>query len=525
MAAVVSAAIAVGALGLPAGAGASSTPHLDYVAVALRHHAPGTEGKVWRITHGNTLPANWLLQTPNCWGELNCGQPPPGGRVFLDRITQMLSGAQISVDFAGLFPPPNGLFRQAIVNGLKQAIANGHRPTVRILIGTFPGNMFSRPAAYVSELSRELGGVLPIQAAYMSTYRERTLGGLVASSWDHSKILDADGRTAIVGGTNYFATDYLTTSHPVNDVSMQVSGPAAGDVSKFENLLWSWTCEHRRNPLYVYFAAHAVNGCLTHDHILPAPAGGGVPMMVVGRLGNGIEVPGEAGRQSPPISRPPVHGNKCVFYHRDYSQTNNDPAYEYRNPGEDALRALIGSGHHSIFISQQDLLSCLPHAAIATEARFDERVFAALGLKVAHRVPIKIVISGGTPPGYGNGRPIGELAKELTDMVAAQQRISYSAARGLVCRDVGLGYIHSARAATWPDGTRFYNHAKLVEVDDQAFYIGSENLYPARIQELGLITESPAATATLKTQYLDPLWSYSSPYALIDPTRGHCGHF
>ena len=247
--------------------------------------------------------------------------------------------------------------------------------------------------------------------------------------------------------------------------------------------------------------------------------------MVVGRLGNGIHVPGEAGRESPPIDRPPVHGNKCVFYHRDYSQTNNDREYEYRNPGEDALRALIGSAHHSIFISQQDLMSCLPKPAVATEARFDERVIAALGHKVAQRVPIKIVISGGSSGGYSNGIPIGELATVLTDMVAAQQRLSYGAARRLVCRDVGLGYLHSAPALSWPDGHRFANHAKLVEVDDQAFYIGSENLYPARLQELGLIVESAAATATLNTEYLDPLWHYSSPYALIDPARGHCGHF
>ena len=512
-------------LGLPAAASASSTPHLDAVAAVLHHRAPGTEGKVWWRTQDSTLPADWLLQTPNCWGMLHCGKPPPGGSVFLTRITQILSQAQVSVDFAGLYPPPNGLFRQAIVNGLKQAIANGHRPMVRILIGTYPGNLFNRPNSYVSELSKELGGVLPIQAAYMSTYRERTLGGLVASSWDHSKILDADGRTAIVGGTNYWTPDYLETSTPVNDVSMQVSGPAAADVTKFENLLWSWTCEHRAKPLYVYFASHAVNGCLAHDATLPASSGGGVPMIVVGRLGNGIDVPGEAGRESPPIARPPVHGNKCTFLQRDYSDTNNNPGYEYRNPGEDALRALIASGRHSIFISQQDLLSCLPHAAIATEAKFDERVIEALARKVIDGVPIKIVISGGTPPGYGNGRPIGELATALTDMVGALRGVNYRRAKAMVFRDVGLGHIHGAPAATWPDGKPYLNHAKLVDVDNAAFYIGSENLYPSRIQELGLITESPAAAATLKNEYLDPLWRYSSPYALIDPGRGHCGRF
>jgi hypothetical protein len=94
-----------------------------------------------------------------------------------------------------------------------------------------------------------------------------------------------------------------------------------------------------------------------------------------------------------------------------------------------------------------------------------------------------------------------------------------------VCRDVGLAGVHNGPKATWPDGKRFANHAKIVEVDDQAFYIGSENLYPARLQELGLIVESRSAAKTLKTEYLDPLWRWSRRYALIDPQQAKCGSF
>jgi phosphatidylserine/phosphatidylglycerophosphate/cardiolipin synthase-like enzyme len=39
------------------------------------------------------------------------------------------------------------------------------------------------------------------------------------------------------------------------------------------------------------------------------------------------------------------------------------------------------------------------------------------------------------------------------------------------------------------NGQPFSNHAKLVAVDDEAFYIGSQNLYPGRFQELGVIVE------------------------------------
>ena len=505
----------------PASASASATPYLDYVAAQLQHRSPGTEGKVWWISHRNTLPAGWLLQTPSCWGKLACGEPPPGGNAFVQRITELISHARVSVDFAGLFPPPTGPFQEAIIAGLKKARADGHRPLVRFLLGTPPGNGFRSPSRYLKEVADAVGGGLPIQVAYMSTYRERMVGGLVASSWDHSKILDVDGRSAIVGGTNWWPGDYLDTKHPVNDVSMLVEGQAAADVSKFEDLLWHWTCTHRERPLYVYFASQMVNGCVSHAATLLPTGDGNVPIMVVGRLGNGIDVPGEHGRQSPPIERPPYHGNTCGGFF-DHSQTNNDPAYEYRNPGEDALRALIESARHSIFISQQDLLSC----NFKVEARFDERVFAALGAKVFAGVPIKIVLSNQSASGgYSNGYSIADVAKELTKMVAAQRRARYQDARAMVCRDVSLGGIHNGPAATWADGAKFANHANIVYVYDAAFYIGSENLYPARLQEMGLIVESRAAAATLRSSYLEPLWRWSQAYALIDPARGVCGSF
>jgi phosphatidylserine/phosphatidylglycerophosphate/cardiolipin synthase-like enzyme len=506
---------------VPTAASAASTPYLNRVAATLRQRSPGTEGKLWWISRGNTLPTGWLLQTPDCWGQLACLEPPPGGEVFLSRITDVVSRARVSVDFAGLFPPPMGLFREAIVEGLKQAKARGFRPLVRVLLGTPPGNAHQSPRRYVSELSAAIGGGLPIQAAYMSTYRQRSIGGLAPTSWDHSKILDVDGRSAIVGGTNWWPGDYLTTKHPVNDVSLVVEGPAAADASRFEDVIWKWTCAHRDHPLYVYFASQLVAGCVSHAATLPVTASGKVPIMVVGRLGNGIEVPGADGRTSPPIDRPPYHGNTCGGF-IDYSQTNNDRAYEYRNPGEDALRALIASARRSIFISQQDLLGC----AFKIEARFDERVFAALGEKVAGGVPIKIVISNqAASGGYSNGYSVADLARDLTRMVAAQQRTTYQRARTLVCRDVGLTGIHNGPGATWADGQKFANHAKLVEVDDSAFYVGSENLYPARLQELGVIVESASATATLESEYLDQLWRWSQGYALIDPETGVCGAF
>jgi hypothetical protein len=65
----------------------------------------------------------------------------------------------------------------------------------------------------------------------------------------------------------------------------------------------------------------------------------------------------------------------------------------------------------------------------------------------------------------------------------------------------------------------------LDDEGDVAFYVGSQNVYPARLQELGFIVENPAASARLKSDYLDPLWSHSREHAFIDPDKRKCGHF
>ena len=54
------------------------------------------------MTQGNELPSGWLLQTLNCWGQSQCSEPPPGQKKILDRITELVARAKVSVDIADL---------------------------------------------------------------------------------------------------------------------------------------------------------------------------------------------------------------------------------------------------------------------------------------------------------------------------------------------------------------------------------------------------------------------------------------
>jgi phosphatidylserine/phosphatidylglycerophosphate/cardiolipin synthase-like enzyme len=358
----------------------------------------------------------------------------------------------------------------------------------------------------------------------MSTYRQYVPP--VATSWNHSKILAVDGQSVMVGGMNYWAPDYLQVADPVNDVSMTTDGPAAADATQFTDVLWGWICANRGSSLYVSLRTSNVGGCVTEAETRPAPidgAGGGVPILTLGRLGNGIDVPGESGRQAPPIPKAPVQGSACNSFQRQVSDTNTNREYEYRNPGETGLRALIASAKSSVFLSQQDLLGCV----YSVEAYFDERVLAALGQKIVDGVPVTIVISApGSKAGtgdYSNGYKVEDLAAALRKVVAALK--PSADARQLVCKGVGLAGARTLDAATWPNGHPFADHAKVAWVDNAAFYVGSENLYPARLQELGMVVEDSGAAATMKSDYLDPLWSHSRKGALIDPENGVCGSF
>jgi hypothetical protein len=139
-------------------------------------------------------------------------------------------------------------------------------------------------------------------------------------------------------------------------------------------------------------------------------------------------------------------------------------------------------------------------------------------------VPITIVLSagGGGAAGYSNGWTLKDLAKILQQALEVDSHVPTAQARVKLCQDVGLTALRNGPRATWANGKPFSNHAKLVAVDDEAFYIGSQNLYPGRLQELGVIVEGRAASRELDFAYLHPMWDWSKRDALINPATKKC---
>lgn len=504
----------------PAFAGAP-TPHLDAVEQSLRQVSPGLEGSVWERTEGNRLGASapgasdWLLQTPGCWGDPGCTDRP-GSRRLLEKVREDIAGARHTVDISTLAPFPNGAFQDAIVAGLKEAAQKGNRLQVRVLVGAAPvyhANVI--PSSYRDELVNKLGPAAASVALNVASMTTSKTG----FSWNHSKLVVVDGSSVITGGINSWKDDYLDTAHPVNDVDLALSGPAAGSAGRYLDTLWDWTCRNKSNWTTVWFASSNGAGCLPTLPRPAAPAGeGDVPALAVGGLGVGI-------RQSDPSSSfrpvlPTASDTTCGFGVHDY--TNADRDYDTVNPEESALRALVASATRHVEISQQDMNATCPPLP-----RYDIRLYDTLAAKLAAGVKVRIVVSDpanrGTigSGGYSQIKSLSEVSDALRGRLQALTGDAPKA-RAAMCQNLQLATFRASDRPTWADGKPYAQHHKLVSVDDSAFYIGSKNLYPSWLQDFGYVIESPAAARGLADGLLAQQWKYSQATATYDYTRGVC---
>ncbi|MGW7369542.1 phospholipase D-like domain-containing protein [Streptomyces sp. NPDC054841] len=502
----------------------SSTPHLDAVERALRQVSPGLEGHVWERTSGNKLDdssgnsSDWLQQTPGCWGDATCAERS-GTERLLAKMTENISKATRTVDISTLAPFPDGAFQDAIVAGLKNSAGAGNKLKVRVLVGAAPiYHMNVIPSKYRDELRSKLGKAadgVTLNVASMTTSK-------TAFSWNHSKLLVVDGQSVITGGINSWKNDYIDTTHPVSDVDLALTGPAAGSAGRYLDELWAWTCQNKGNFAKVWFASSPGADCMPamekDSNPAQAPATGKVPVIAVGGLGVGI-------RDSDPLSAfrpslPTASDTKCVVGLHD--RTNADRDYDTVNPEESALRALIDSASSHIEISQQDLNATCPPLP-----RYDIRLYDALAAKLAAGVKVRIVVSDPAnrgavgSGGYSQIKSLNEISDVLRSRLALITG-GRQEATATMCSSLQLATGRHSDTAAWADGKPYAQHHKLVSVDGSAFYIGSKNLYPAWLQDFGYIVENPEAAGQLSAELLTPQWKYAQATATFDYARGIC---
>eukprot|EP00928_Gymnodinium_smaydae_P045159 TRINITY_DN3013_c1_g1_i1.p1 TRINITY_DN3013_c1_g1~~TRINITY_DN3013_c1_g1_i1.p1 ORF type:complete len:573 (+),score=80.14 TRINITY_DN3013_c1_g1_i1:77-1795(+) len=504
------------------------TPHLDAVEAVLRRLAPKAEGKLWRKTRGNSLQPNgtWLLTSPNCWGHRDMQKAcvthgAPGALALAKQIEDVIASAEEWVDIATLaYPgqvvPPHpgyiagGIFHDAIVAGMQRAYARNPQITFRLICGAPVLNVLL-PRSYLNELLVSLGPDVA-RGARIFVAKIRT----DLTSWNHAKIVAADGKSAIVGGHNLWPIDYNGPT-PVNDVSMRLDGPGAIDAHGMANVLWHFACEHLWDATKsnsAYSPAVKNSPCPARYAGVQVPASGEVSALALGEMGLGMDPIDDLQGALPPANDPRA---ACTGF-PDYF--NCGARYSVDNPSQAGRLALIDSAKKSIFLAQQDLLFDMCDKDYAAMPRYDARLFQSLAEKL--RVGVKVTIVVSTPKSNG---PTGDYSfmnnlKEIPQLLLRNLRNFFdeTAARAVLCGFLRLASVRlAAKMPSWPGtGVKIGQHAKVIAVDDAAFYIGSHNLYPTPLQEFGYIVEDSNAASDLNKLFLDKLWHYSEETAIVD---------
>lgn len=252
----------------------------DQVVAFLQSKYP-QPNPFWKQSTANTLPADWLLNTPTAvWGKpyANFKQqvagsypdfelstctavtsPDSPGSVLCapvkssvkklgdqpvdlsvghshqlyEAVYDTMLSAKALLDVTTLTPPTAqclAAFRNAIT-AISTKPAN-ERPVIRILYSNpWPNIPRQDAAVFLKDITRDVvpGAAMQIYVVVMS------LGNM---SWNHAKIVAADGERSLVGGHNLWGPDYLG-ENPVFDISMRMSGDAAVDAHDYADYVWS----------------------------------------------------------------------------------------------------------------------------------------------------------------------------------------------------------------------------------------------------------------------------------------------
>jgi phosphatidylserine/phosphatidylglycerophosphate/cardiolipin synthase-like enzyme len=403
---------------------------------------------------------------------------------LLTAIEDVVAGAERLVDIASLEPFASGGFAAAIRRGLARAARRGNPLTVRVLYGRH--RFVTQTDADFEASIRDLAADLPADSAVrLHACRMETSNDQKRPSWNHAKIVAADGREAIVGGHNFWHADYLGFA-PVHDLSARVTGAAAGEAIAFLDRLWDWVARQLATPSDIG-SLHAVrwaagriepSGPPPPVAIPPAPAGS-IPALVVGRLGTGVLADPRAANVGAAVA-----------------------ALAFRQARSSIRISQMDFGFHwdGVNFWSADLVSALADILTDPARAMDvQMVLSEPGAKTA----------AGGPYSFGTTLPdiVAEMRRAIGDRpVTGRLRLA-----PLRFSATGDRWIHDGREL------KIINHAKFWMVDDRAFHVGSDNLYPHNLQEFGYVVESPALAREALASYWEPLWTFSSRVA-VDAT-------
>jgi phosphatidylserine/phosphatidylglycerophosphate/cardiolipin synthase-like enzyme len=498
----------------------STPPRLESVIDSIRSMEQQTgsdslENVAWSLSGTNTLPANWIVQTHGCFGATVCDSSVQQ-ELMTSTIGDIVANGEQLVDLSGLAHFPDGGFLDAIVEGARRADSAGRRPVIRMLWGNTPGfDIGNRELFELQSMIQAAAPNLEIVVVTMAT--TPVLNGY---EWNHSKIVAADGRVAFVSGINMWANDYLRSDSPVTDVGVIVEGPAAAAAQEFLSAQWRHVCANLGTGFsYTNNMAPASppGGCPSGVSV-PTPTGSGsTPILAIGRLGYQTDGKTFARNAQRTVPMAKALTAQCLLPPQP-NPNNGDPGWDGRNPSDTAIRALLATATQDIVLSGQDVIF---KCGIQSE---DIRLFETLADRLIAGVSVTIVVSNpnakpsGTvgilkPEGSYSGPDAAALQGLLRRYVA--DRVGSVSAADLTCKLLSVAPLRVNETASWPGQSGAKGepglHTKLYMVDSEAFYVGSQNLYPNQLTEFGYMIDDADAAGQVRSSLLDPILRYSLP--------------
>jgi hypothetical protein len=521
--------------------------YLDRIASAIRDvelsaDSDTSEGALWSLNYSNHLPGlgeakpDWLLPTHHAWGKTDDGDyTSEAQQHILSAITDIIASAEVVADISSLATVADGAFRQAIIEGARLAQEAGRRPLIRMLWGkTIVKSFIDGDYKSIGKLVQDINRVAPDIPVVAALTNFKEIGH--EKSWNHSKIVAADGRIAMVGGMNLWAQDYLQKA-PITDLSIRVQGPAAAAAQTFLNELWAYVESYGSQMIRPDFTLTLTPTYVqqvnldSNNYVVPIPldqnanslAQDDISILAVGRAGfwkNGRvtrsterTVSDEDYKFSSGLLWDKISGGGIM--------NQGNPGWDANNPGDIALRSLVSLAEDEILVTQQMLETKFINVGRPV---FDFRLFRALANKILDGVDVTIVTSNINVNGdYKANHPqqswntlaalVYRSLQQSADYISLSASEKLQIVKKVMQDNLAIKGLRLSESDTWPGQSKNPGlHSKIVAVDDSAFYVGSQNAYPNQLPEYGYIVESKTASADLNRTYLDPLNRFSKEF-------------
>jgi len=350
-------------------------------------------------------------------------------------------------------------------------------------------------------------------------------------SWNHSKIFAIDGVFSIVGGQNYW-DDYLGgPAHvPPHDVSMHLNGSATVGAHSYANFLWNFVASssrgaHTWNKSWQLGAASVGTDqppAFDSTAYVTPPGIGTVPVLAVGNLG--LWFSGESGtlaselvyamaadQVSPQNTYDQIKNayNPLLYFPFSSFDMEKSKASQASVAARHLLLGQVSTNGH-IRISQQKIADTDVVGQTNTVIWPGMFLDALVNAMKDKNVTVEIIVSywdsnSSTPVGgYSDDMGAKALKGVIIDHLAKALGGDLSKAKTLA----GTLLTVKETPVNTATGGWESNHGKIWIVDDDVFYVGSDNIYPGYLQEYGYVIGDQSKTQDFITNYWTPLWNH-----------------